>query len=70
MTPEQRAERLHYHMYETNEGIREQSERIVALEELVADLWDATYRWLFAGEAPYEELEALYARIKELEVPL
>ena len=42
MTPDQRAERLHYHMYESCEGIREQSERIVALEELVADLlsWD------------------------------
>lgn len=37
MTPEQRAARLHHHMYETCEGIREQSERIVALEELVMD---------------------------------
>lgn len=39
MTPEQRAARLHYHMYETCEGIREHAERIVALEELVADMW-------------------------------
>lgn len=39
MTPEQRAARLHHHMYETCEGIREQSERIVTLEELVLDMW-------------------------------
>ena len=38
MTDEQRAERLRYHMYETNEGIREHAERIVALEELVGDI--------------------------------
>ena len=36
MTDEQRAERLRYHMYESNEGIREHAERIVAPEELVA----------------------------------
>lgn len=35
MTPEQRAERIHHHMYETNEGIREHAERIAKLEELV-----------------------------------
>ena len=35
MTDEQRAERLHHHMYETCEGIREHAERIVALEELL-----------------------------------
>ena len=35
MTDEQRAKRLHHHLYESCEGIREQSERIVALEELV-----------------------------------
>lgn len=39
MTPEQRAARLHYHMYDSLEGIEQQSERIVALEELVEDLW-------------------------------
>lgn len=39
MTPDQRAKRLHYHLYESCEGIREQSERIVKLEELVADLY-------------------------------
>ena len=38
MTDEQRAERLHWHMYESNEGIREHAERIVALEELVEEM--------------------------------
>ena len=35
MTPEQRAQRVHHHMYDTCEGIAEHAERIVALEELV-----------------------------------
>ncbi len=39
MTDEQRAKRVHYHMYETCEGIREHAERIVKLEELCADLY-------------------------------
>ena len=39
MTPDQRQARLRHHMYDTNEGIAEQSERIVALEELCADMW-------------------------------
>ena len=39
MTPEQRAARLHYHMYDSLEGIEQQSERIVALEELVQEIW-------------------------------
>ena len=38
MTDEQRQTRLRHHMYETCEGIAEHAERIVALEELVADL--------------------------------
>lgn len=37
MTDEQRQARLRHHMYETCEGIAEHVERIVALEELVAD---------------------------------
>lgn len=37
MTDEQRAKRLHYHMYETCEGIQEHAERIVKLEELVLE---------------------------------
>lgn len=32
-------ERVHYHMYESLEGIAEHAERIVALEELAHDLW-------------------------------
>ena len=39
MTQDQRAKRLHHHLYESCEGIREQSERIVKLEELVQDMW-------------------------------
>ena len=39
MTEEQRQERLYHHQYETNEGIEQQSERIVAMEELVMDVW-------------------------------
>lgn len=39
MTPEQRAARLYHHMYESCEGICEQSERIVALEELTGTLY-------------------------------
>lgn len=38
MTDEQRQQRLRYHMYETNEGIREHAERIVDLEELCEDV--------------------------------
>lgn len=37
MTPEQRAKRLHYHIYETCEGIQEHAERIVKLEELLTE---------------------------------
>ena len=36
MTDEQRQERLNYHMYTTCETPAEHAERIVALEELVA----------------------------------
>lgn len=32
-------ERVYHHMYETMEGIAEQSERIASLEELVLDMW-------------------------------
>lgn len=38
MTDEQRAKRIHHHMYETCEGIAEHAERIVRLEELVQRL--------------------------------
>ena len=40
MTDEQRAERLRYHMYESNEGITQHAERIVALEELVCEFYE------------------------------
>ncbi len=39
MTDEQRAERIHYHTYVTCETPAEHAERIVALEELVQDMW-------------------------------
>lgn len=32
-------ERVRHHMYDTNEGIAEQSERIASLEELVLEMW-------------------------------
>lgn len=51
MTDEERQERLRHHMYDTNEGIREQSERIVKLEELVADMWDAGHHVMPYGTA-------------------
>lgn len=40
MTDEQRAERLHYHMYDSLEGIEDHAKRIVALEELVVNIWN------------------------------
>lgn len=36
-------ERVRHHMYETLEGIAEQSERIASLEELVLDLYCLAY---------------------------
>lgn len=39
MTDEERQARIHHHMYETCEGIAEHAERIVALEELCAELY-------------------------------
>lgn len=33
-------ERVYHHLYETMEGIAEQSERIASLEELVLDMWE------------------------------
>ena len=36
MTEEQRDKRMFYHLYESDEGILEHAERIVALEELLA----------------------------------
>ena len=39
MTDEQRKARLHHHMYETCEGIAEHAERIVRLEEVIAEMY-------------------------------
>ena len=63
MTDEQRAERLHWHMYESCEGIREHAERIVALEELVEDMVDAG---AFAPGAYCADTTDLNRRAEEL----
>ncbi len=71
-------ERVRHHMYETLEGIAEQSERIASLEELVADMWNGMCGYghdcrscehyelyaeqRFAGECEY------YRRMRELGV--
>ena len=86
MTPDQRAARLRHHMYETCEGIREQSERIVALEELVADMWAFVSlgnpcrdcdEWVQLSQkvgtcrlGNCKHTRDFASRIKELEVPL
>ena len=41
MTDEQKAVRMHYHMYDSLEGIEEHARRIVALEELAIFLREA-----------------------------
>ncbi len=46
-------ERVHYHMYVTCEGIAEHAERIVALEELVADYINAACGACVAWSYPY-----------------
>ena len=78
MTDEQRDRRIRHHMYDTLEGIREQSERIVALEELVADIWthcpvdegacEECGRYKATGRGG-RECEFL-TRLKMLDVPL
>ena len=65
MVDEERSARLFHHMYETNEGIAEQSERIVALEELVQDMWRLLAPTAVGGPAP---LEGLCSRMRELGV--
>ena len=78
MTESERAERLHHHMYDTCEGIREHAERIVALEGLVADIWTSCpvslddckeCRHHVTNGRGGAECELL-GRIKELGVPL
>ena len=57
-------ERVYHHLYETNEGIAEQSERIASLEELVLDMWQV----LAYANAGYSENDELRERISELGV--
>ena len=45
MTEDERKQRIHYHEYDTLEGIHEHAERIVELEELV----DLMYGWLLVN---------------------
>lgn len=51
-------ERVYHHLYETMEGIAEQSERIASLEELVLDLYCLAYpsavEW-GASDAAYDK---------------
>ena len=65
-------ERVHYHMYDTCEGIAEHAERIVALEDLAHDLWQelvmAGLEANCAGGA-YDLPEGLKAEMQRLEVP-
>lgn len=74
MTPEQRAARLHHHMYETCEGIAEHAERIVDLEELVADMFafldGADCARFPAGDVVITQAQVgnFYDRMRELEV--
>ena len=64
-------ERVHYHMYESLEGIAEHAERIVALEDLCHDLWQelvmAGLEANCAGGA-YSLPEGLKAEMKRLGV--
>jgi hypothetical protein len=71
MTDEQRAERIRYHLYESNEGIQEHAERIVALEELCLDMWF----WCFihpmdseSQERQMLHIDAVIQRMRELGV--
>jgi len=54
-------ERVHYHMYDTCEGIAEHAERIVRLEELVCDLYEA-----YEGEVNDCWLVEFRERMREL----
>ena len=69
MTDEERKKRIHDITYSTDDR-EELAERIVALEELCADMWRLLYHWLFkAKEVPYDELKAVADRMDELGVP-
>lgn len=69
MTDEQRAQRIHHHMYETCEGIAEHAERIVALEELVADMWFWGYEGHIDSMSPKRQMrhiDGVLDRMREL----
>ena len=55
-------ERIHYHMYETCEGIAEHAERIVALEELVEDMLDCIEIRMAFGTPPTSEMYENFAQ--------
>lgn len=63
-------ERVYHHLYETMEGIAEQSERIASLEELVLDMWD--FFCVMPDDEPHfykEELDfsiEVWKRMREL----
>ena len=59
MTPEQRAQRIHHHMYETCEGIAEHAERIVALEEENANLRKERDGWHRVAKSKQDILDQM-----------
>lgn len=67
MTPDQRAKRLHYHLYESLEGITEHAERIVKLEELVADMWRSGFVGCASSIEEYlDQEQEVFDRMQEL----
>ena len=79
LTEQQRDERLHYHMYESLEGIREQSERIVELEDIAVGLYNGADafcsrvvvtcdRCPFKAEGTPCNLTKAYSRLREMGV--
>lgn len=83
MTDEQRAKRIHHHMYETCEGIAEHAERIVRLEEENAKLRELV-SWMYrlmdescAVQHPYapepiryDTLIDVYEKLRELGIEM
>ena len=58
--PETHEQRVWHHMYETLEGIREQSERIARLEELAIAMWP------FVSKADRMQWPELVEHMREL----
>lgn len=61
-------ERVRHHMYETCEGIAEQSERIASLEELVLDMWHELAVACAEQVTSHETLREVSDRMRELGV--